>query len=60
MKTKTRKKLFRLENLLVFLVVLAIIVFVLAIVYLSEGNSLPHTKITLTNTSIVGKILGLG
>lgn len=50
----------RVKKLLILEIVLLIIVFLLIIIYFLQSTSdLPYTKIYLTNTSILGRVLGI-
>jgi RsiW-degrading membrane proteinase PrsW (M82 family) len=49
----------RVDWLLYLVIILTVIVFVLIIFYyMKSTNEIPHTKVFLTNTSILGKVLG--
>ncbi len=50
-----------LRKILLLQIILAILLFVLAVVYILKGRySAPNTEVYLTNTSVIGRILGLG
>jgi hypothetical protein len=50
----------KVKKMLIFEIILLVIVFLLIVLYFfKSASNLPHTQVILTNTTILGKVLGL-
>jgi len=50
-----------LHKFLIFQIILAVLILLIVIFYLVQRNTniLPHTEVFITNTTIIGRVLGV-